>query len=161
MLAVHFDALGSPARKRSLSGLLEGSTTNEPSDACPTPFKRIRKLGEENPQSPNGLNRMLFMQRDNELKEMRLQLEMKEMEIHNRDQKIQELQNHISAASSKVQQFDSLAKCFMDQNQKLKQKEEEVSSLTTVIQKLLAENKTLKNQLYLLDRESMVRFLSD
>lgn len=26
---------------------------------------------------------------------MRLQLEMKEMEIHNRDQKIQELQNHI------------------------------------------------------------------
>lgn len=48
------------------------------SDACPTPFKRIRKLyvpsvhgvmfrGEENPQSPNGLNRMLFMQRDNEL----------------------------------------------------------------------------------------------
>ena len=28
-------------------------------------------------------------------KEMRLQLEMKEMEIHNRDQKIQELQNHI------------------------------------------------------------------
>lgn len=28
-------------------------------------------------------------------KEMRLQLEMKETEIHNRDQRIQELQNHI------------------------------------------------------------------
>ena len=70
-----------------------------------------------------------------------------------------------------MQQFDSLAKCFMDQNQRLKQKEEEVSSLTTVVQKwvltcavtnrLLSENKTLKNQLYLMDRERMVHILDD
>ena len=59
----------------------------------------------------------------------------------------------------------------MDQNQKLKQKEEEVSSLTTVVQKwplacvvtnrLLSENKTLKNQLYLMDRERMVHILDN
>ena len=70
-----------------------------------------------------------------------------------------------------MQQFDSLAKCFMDQNQRLKQKEEEVSSLTTVVRKwlltcavtnrLLSENKTLKSQLYLMDRERMVHILDD
>ena len=70
-----------------------------------------------------------------------------------------------------MQQFDSLAKCFMDQNQRLKQKEEEVSSLTTVVQKwlltcavtnrLLSENKSLKSQLYLMDRERMVHILDD
>lgn len=59
----------------------------------------------------------------------------------------------------------------MDQNQRLKQKEEEVSSLTTVVQKwlltcavtnrLLSENKTLKSQLYLMDRERMVHILDD
>lgn len=53
----------------------------------------------------------------------------------------------------------------MEQNTKLKTKEEEISSLTTVIQKweslprlksrLLAENRSLKNQLFLIDRQNL------
>lgn len=59
----------------------------------------------------------------------------------------------------------------MDQSSRLKQKEDEVSNLTTVVQKydshdfltirLIMENKTLKNQLFLMDRQQMADMLEN
>lgn len=104
--------------------------------------------------SPVIVNRML-QQHETELyrqllsvicrRELRLSLEKKDRELREKTNQIQMLQNQLvydfssfdfqSSSSSKVQQFDTLAKSFMEQNGKLKTKEEEVSSLTTVIQK--------------------------
>ena len=110
--------------------------------------------GDENAR-PANCNLLQSLQRDNEMlqryflitfrRELRLTIEQKEREIHEKDQLLQNLQLRLvgvsvmfhvqSAVDSKIRQFDTLGKLFMEQNTKLKAKEEEVSNLSTVVQK--------------------------
>ena len=76
---------------------------------------------------------------------LRETIEQKEREIREKDQLIQELQQKLvrfyrttylqSARELKVAQFDSLARLFMEQNTKLKAKDEEIKNLATVVQR--------------------------
>ena len=151
MLAVNFGDIGSSLKRDQCPITMEEDDTRN-YDPSPMHIKRRRRLSDEG--SPMIVNRML-QQHESELRELKLSLEKKDRELREKQSQIQMLQSQLSSSSSKIQQFDTLAKSFLEQNGKLKTKEEEVSSLTTVIQRLLAENLSLKNQLFLIDRQSM------
>ena len=160
MLAIPFDTFGASSRKREVMGLYNSTPPIEPLNTSRFEVKRNRLLGDENAR-PANCNLLQSLQRDNEIRELRLTIEQKEREIHEKDQLLQNLQLRLSAVDSKIRQFDTLGKLFMEQNTKLKAKEEEVSNLSTVVQKLIGENRALKNRLYLHDREDMINYLGN
>ncbi|KAK8815838.1 hypothetical protein WA538_004961 [Blastocystis sp. DL] len=153
MLAVDFHDIGTSSFKRDQCPVSMEEEEVRGFESSPIMIKRQRRNYET--AKPAIKNRLLHLQHDNELKELRFNLEKKDKELQEKTVQIQQLQAQVSSSSSKAQQFDALAKAFMEQNTKLKTKEEEISSLTTVIQKLLAENRSLKNQLFLIDRQNL------